>query len=269
MQTELSEHEDDAADGRQPPRCLSLTVSGPWGHFRRVDGNTVKATYRVIPRTTVAGFLAAILGIERDGYYDLFGPDTSAIAIEPTSQLRTMNLPVNSLTTSKEGLKGVNTRGKVSVYYPDPTHDRQRTNYEVLVDPEYRIDVYLDEETRYGQLRQLLERGESKYTPSLGLSEYLAEVEYLGEHEVERVPADDPTGIDSAVPDPDRVVPEPGTPHATERSPGFMTRTDESGAFPGRRTTRYLTYAYSPSADRLQVSGVRPARIDGRAVVFR
>lgn len=269
MQSELSEHGDDATDGGQPPRCLSLDISGPWGHFRRVDGNMVKATYRVMPRTTVAGFLAAILGIERDGYYDLFGPDASAIAIEPTSQLRTMNLPVNSLTTSQEGLKGVNTRGKVSIYYPDPTHDRQRTNYEVLVEPAYRVDVYLDDEHHYEQLRQLLEQGQSHYTPSLGLSEYLAEVKYLGEHEVERISTDDPTGIDSAVPNPDRVVPEPATPHATERSPGFMTRINESGSFPGRRTTEYLTYAYSSAAGRLQVSGVDPVRVDGRDIVFR
>ena len=40
---------------------LTFTVTGPWGHFRRIDTTTEKLTYRVIPRTTVAGLIAAIL----------------------------------------------------------------------------------------------------------------------------------------------------------------------------------------------------------------
>ena len=55
----------DGGSGESPDRCLSLTVRGPWGHFRRIEGNVVKQTYRIIPRTTVAGLLAAVLGIEK------------------------------------------------------------------------------------------------------------------------------------------------------------------------------------------------------------
>lgn len=268
MQSKLDDN-DAPSPTRQPECCLSLRLSGPWGHFRRVEGNTVKTTYRIIPRTTVAGLLAAVLGIERNGYYRLFGRDVSAIAVEPLAELRTMNLPENNLTTSTEGLKGVNTRGKVSVYYPDPTEDRQRTNYEVLVDPAYRIDVWLDDDETYERLRRLLRDGKSHYTPSLGLSEYLADIEYLGEHEVEPTGGDDSLAVDSAVPDADGVVPEPGVSYGTERSPGFMERTAADGEFAGRRTTEYLTYTYSPEAEPLTVAGVEGATVDGRTVVFR
>ena len=59
--------DEDGGGGasHSPDRCLSFTVSGPWGHFRRVEGNIVKQTYQVIPRTTVAGLVAAMLGIDR------------------------------------------------------------------------------------------------------------------------------------------------------------------------------------------------------------
>nr|WP_233563251.1 type I-B CRISPR-associated protein Cas5b [Haloarcula sp. Atlit-7R] len=248
---------------------MSFRLSGPWGHFRRVEGNTVKTTYRIIPRTTVAGLLAAVLGIGRNQYYDLFGPESSAMAIEPVSELRTINLPVNNLTTSQEGLKGVNTRGKVSVYYPDPTEDRQRTNYEVLVEPEYRIDLWLDDEEKYDELREYLSEGKSYYTPSLGLSEYLADIEYLGEYEVTAVAQSEPHAVDSAVPDPDGVIPEPNVNYGTERSPAFMERTTTSGEFSGRRTTSYLTYTYSPDGDSLTVSDTTVASVDNRTVVFR
>lgn len=208
-----------------PERCLSFRLSGPWGHFRRVEGNVIKNTYRIIPRTTLAGLVAAILGIGRDQYYELFGPRSSAIAVEPVTELRTMNLPANSLTTDVESLKRINSRGTVSISYPDPTEPRQRYNYEVLVDPAYRVDMWLADEDRYNQLQERLETGTAYYTPSLGLSEYLAEIDYLGEHDVTKVVESGPHTVDSAVPDPEGVVPDPQVNYGTERSPAFMEQT--------------------------------------------
>lgn len=286
MQTKLNEHRRaDGGDGEShdglPDHCLSLTVSGPWGHFRRVDGNTVKATYRLPPRTTVAGLLAAIAGYERNGYYEVFDRDRSGITIQPVggraagcgaereSAIRTMNLPENSLTTSNEGMKTVNSRGKVSIRYPDPDADRQRTNYEVLVNPAYRFDVRLADETAYKRLHDRLVDGRSEYVPSLGLSEFLASVTFHGEFAL--TPASDGDGesvaVDSALPAPEGIVPAPERPHATERSPGDMTRTSERG-FTGRKTTEFLRWAYSRDGDPLRARTADAYEVDGRTVVF-
>jgi len=247
-----------------PDRCLSFEVRGPWGHFRRVEGNIVKQTYRIIPRTTVAGLIAAMLGIDRDGYYELFGPDMSAIAIEPVRELRTVNMPMNTLSTAAGDLTSLNPHGKVSVKLPNPEKLRQQHNYEVLVDPAYRIDVTLADEERYEQLKETLEAGKSHYVPSLGLSEYLAEIEYNGEHEIEHR---SPTGeviVDSAVPDAiDDVVLDPETRCQVEESPAFMTADDE-----GRTTTDYTTYTYNPDAEPLAVRDMATSRVDDRTVVF-
>ena len=185
-------------DSERLKRCLSLTIRGPWGHFRRVEGNVVKQTYRIIPRTTVAGLLAAVLGIERDGYYELFGPGRSAVAIEPVREVRTLNMPMNTLSTADGNLQSLNGRGKLSVKLPDPTTLRQQHNYEVLVDPAYRIDIALADDERYRVLRATLEEGKSYYVPSLGLSEHLAEIEYHGEFDVEPGSAVDPARVDVA-----------------------------------------------------------------------
>ena len=247
-----------------PNRCLSLTVRGPWGHFRRVEGNIVKQTYRIIPRTTVAGLLAAVLGIERDGYYDLFAPESSAIAIEPTRELRTANMPMNTLSTAKSDLQSLNGRGKISIRLPDPTTLRQQHNYEVLVDPSYRLDVALADEERYRELREQLAAGRSHYVPSLGLSEYLADIEYHGEFEVSPGPEDGTVTVDSAVPNAvDDVVLEAGTRCQVEESPAFMT-TDEGG----RTTTAFTTYAYNPDAESLDIQNIQTSSVDGRTVVF-
>lgn len=258
---EWAADEDGASEF--PGRCLSFTVSGPWGHFRRVEGNIVKQTYRIIPRTTVAGLLAAVLGIERDGYYDLFGPDASAIAIEPVRELRTVNMPMNTLSTAEGDLQSLNSQGTISVKLPDPTKLRQQHNYEVLVDPAYRIDVALDDDDRYRRLRETLGAGRSHYVPSLGLSEHLAEIEYHGEFDVEAGHSEE-VDVDSAVPDAvDDIVPDSNTRCQVEESPAFMT-TDASG----RTTTSFTAYTYNPDAGPLTVRDVETARVDGRTVVF-
>jgi CRISPR-associated protein Cas5h len=278
MQSGLGDYRNEGS----PDRCLSVTVAGPWGHFRRIDGNTIKSTYRLPPRTTVAGLLAAIAGYGRDEYYGIFGRDRSGIAIQPVPSPhrqggdseasggvpRIMNLPENSLTTSNEGMKTVNARGKVSIRYPDPTKDRQRVNYEMLVDPAYRIDVRLADDEAYTRLRDYLETGRSEYVPSLGLSECLATVQFHGEFDISPVDDGEPVAVDSAVPDPDAVVPAPNHPHGTERSPADMTTTDRPGEFTGRRTTEFLRWAYSRDGTPLRTRGVTASRVDGRTVVF-
>lgn len=247
-----------------PERCLSLTVRGPWGHFRRVEGNIVKQTYRIMPRTTVSGLLAAVLGIERDGYYDLFGPGKSAIAVEPVAELRTVNMPVNALSTADENLQSLNGRGKISVKLPDPTDLRQQHNYEVLVDPAYRIDIALADEERYQELRETLASGKSHYVPSLGLSEYLAELEFHGEFQIEDGSDEGVVAVDSAVPGAvDDVVIDQGTRCGIEESPAFMAADAD-----GRTTTAFVEYVYNPDADSLAVRDVDAAVVDGRTVVF-
>jgi CRISPR-associated protein Cas5h len=255
---------DEWTGGDAPDRCLSFTVRGPWAHFRRVEGNVVKQTYRVIPRTTVAGLLAAVLGIDRDDYYDLFAPETSAVAVEPVSELRTVNMPMNTLSTANSDLRSLNPRGKVSVRLPNPSKPRQQHNYEALVDPAYRIDVALADDERYRQLETALSEGKSHYVPSLGLSEHLAEIEYLDEFPVEDSPEDDVVTVDSAVPNAvDDVVLAPETRCQVEESPAFMS-TDDGG----RTTTAFTAYTYSPDAEPLEVRDVDAARVDDRTVVF-
>jgi CRISPR-associated protein Cas5h len=263
-QESLNKWADGGSDSSGPDRCLSFTVRGPWGHFRRVEGNVVKQTYRIIPRTTVAGLVAAILGLDRDSYYDFFGPQSSAIAIEPVRKIRTVNMPMNTLSTADGDLQSLNTRGKISVRLPDPSKLRQQHNYEVLVDPAYRVDIALEDQEQYRKLQQMLEAGESHYVPSLGLSEHLADIDYHGEFTVERGPGTDPVSVDSAVPDAiDDVVMDPDTRCQVEESPAFMTA-DQGG----RTTTAFTTHTYNPDADPLRVRNVETARVDQRNVIF-
>src|SRR6056297_392326 len=128
-----------AEDG-VPDRCLSFTVRSTWGHFKRVGRSVTKQTYRIPPRTTVADMLAAIVGAERDSYYDVFGADNAAIAITPLSDLRTVNIPTVGVGTDP-GQSVAKTAGnhysEYNLTYQDTTENRQLHAYEVLADPAY------------------------------------------------------------------------------------------------------------------------------------
>lgn len=251
-----------------PSRVLSLTVRADWGHFRRVDRTVTKQTYRIPPRTTIAGLLAAICGVHRDGYYDVFSSDSSAIAIDPLGEHRTLTVPSLGLGTNPDETMetaGGTGQKSVKVRYPDSTDNRQIHTYEVLVDPAYRVDVAVEDEKFYRALKTHLEAGTSYYPPSMGLSEYLASVEYHGEFEPSPIESDNSVSVESVVPEiVDDVVPSTDSTHRIERMPSFMEAHDG-----GRRTTEFTDYAFADSGPiTVSTSEAVPVEIDNRIVLF-
>lgn len=256
-----------------PEQCLSFRIRSDWGHFRKVGRTATKQTYRVIPRTTVAGVLAAIVGAPRDSYYDVFAPDTSAIAITPTSTLRTINIPETVIGTDpdQQTAQSVGSRRSKSLTYQDSTQDRQIHVYETLVNPTYRIDLAIEDQTFASKLQSHLEAGTSHYPPSMGLSEHLATVELISTNTIPtRIENTGMIDIDSVVPGSlDMTVPQPRVQYSTERSPGIME------AIPGgRKTVRFDDCMYTPAAE--STIRVDPAKLDmpvvnvgERTVVFR
>lgn len=252
-----------------PNACLSLQLRSDWGHFKKFGRTASKQTFRVIPRTALAGLLAGIVGVARDDYYDVFGEESSAVAITPESPLRVINIPTTGVGTDpkKETAPTAGSSRSRSITYQDTTQNRQIHNYEVIVDPDYRIDIAVEDEDFYTELRTHLEAGTSTYPPSMGVSEYLASIEYLGESTVEQ-PSESSREVDSVVPcSLSEVIPQPGVSYRVERSPAIMER--HRG---GRRTTRFDDIVYTPDPEasiKLANNDLMPVDVDGRQVVFR
>lgn len=255
-----------------PDSCLSLTVRSTWGHFKRVGRSVTKQTYRIPPRTTLAGMLAAVVGSDRDSYYDVFGAETSAIAITPMSDIRTVNVPTTGLGTDpKQAVtKTAGSRRSYALTYQDTGGDRQIHAYELLADPVYRIDVAIKNKEYYQKLKSRLDNGESYYPPSLGKSEYLCTIENV-ETDVRPSEIDntDQYDIDSIVPiSLSEVIPQQGVTYHIERSPAVMEATPG-----GRRTTRFDDYVYTRLAEAtVRVDSgvdVTPVSVGERTVVFR
>lgn len=259
-------------EGGIPSKCLSFVLRADWGHFRRIDRTVTKQTYRLPPRTTVAGILAAIAGVRRDGYYDVFAPESSAIAVTPIGNIRTVTQSTLGLGTHP-GETMVSTGGSgqktIKVKYPDSTDNRQIHSYELLVEPAYRIDVAVEDERFYSALKHRLETGTSFYPPSMGLSEYLAwteAVEESGQFEYrpDTLESEDTLDVDSAVPNGvDGIVPRTGVTYEVERVPGYMEAHDG-----GRRTTGFVDYALADEPLQVRSESVQAAEVNGHVVAF-
>lgn len=241
--------------------CLSFTVEGPWAHFRRIDATTEKLTYRVIPRTTVAGLLAAVLGEPRDSYYGTFARDASAIAISPQCDLETQSVPMLTLPTEEGDIKSADGVSGKTVIDPEViARERKRRTFEYVVDAAYRIDLVLDDAETFERLREFLESGRSTYTPSLGKTECLADITDVSLTTVEQ---DGDTGsVSSTVPE-EYVVPAPGESLRMERTPAYMTADGDS-----RRTTGFVSYAYAPSDEPLTAPSAPVRSVEDRSVCF-
>lgn len=287
---------DDLIDANRiiGERAVSFTVQGEWAHFRRVEANRTKMTYRIPPRTTIAGMLAAIVGYDRDSYYDLFGTRESAIAIgvHPDHPVRTVSMPMLNLDTRQKGITSVDTDAG-AIRLPNPDVDRQRYAYEFVRDPGYQVDVWLADAAAMNELTEHLTEGRAQYAPTLGLSECLSRIDpsEVTVSTIEKFDDSDresareeresdrdeygrrirgaPTAkIDSAIPTPTAIVEQAGTSIASERSAGWMESYDG-----GRRTTGWIDWRLNLSGGPLSVragsgSQANPVRIGDRTVIM-
>ncbi|SEW10162.1 type I-B CRISPR-associated protein Cas5b [Natrinema salifodinae] len=279
-QQDLTDYEaagDDTASADQanassdsafiPDTCIGFDVAADFAHFRKVGNNSAKPSYRVPPRTTVAGLLAGIMGMPRNSYYDLFSPESSALAVVPK------NLP----HTYTMGITTVNTKADDAIQYlphekswhhgaemltPESyvEYDRQRDTYEMLVDPVYRVYVALDDNDIHDELLERLEKSRYHYSPSLGLSECIADIRAVETHSVEPAATDT---VDSATYDDSAVVPRPGVTVKRERAPLYMEATDS-----GRRTTEFGNITYAIGDGSLPVDDSRTHVVGEHTVVF-
>lgn len=270
-QQDLTDYASDGGDSSTaryvPDTCIGFDVTADFAHFRKVGNNSAKPSYRVPPRTTVAGLLAGIMGMPRDSYYDLFSPSSSAVAVVPKELPHTYTM----------GITTVNTKADDAIQYlpqerswhhgaemltPESyvKYDRQRDTYEMLVDPVYRVYAALADEDVHDELRERLEDSRYHYSPALGLSECIADIRNVDTHAVESATTD---AVDSAAYDDSAVVPRPGVTVKRERAPLYMEATDG-----GRRTTAFGNITYATDDDRLPADASRAYAVGDHEVIL-
>lgn len=270
----------------RPEEVLVFDAHGT-AHFRRVEGNSTAQTYRIPPKTTVAGMVSGMVGHPHDSYYDLFRAHNSAIAVIPKSSLRTQTKAFIQPNTDDQNHHVVSVGPDEAITLPRTWgEDRkmQRNPYAYLFNVSYRVVIGLADTETYTALREALKTRRYEYTPCLGRRECGAEIVYRGACPVDWI---ETKQVDSAIPDsglPEGThasmlaVQDTGTVIDTERSPAEMVAEhfDDPAKKSTRKTIEWETWTVQRDGNQLTLSDeVEAARIplddggeDDETVVF-
>lgn len=160
-------------------KALLFDLKGDYAHFKRYYTTTSPLTYSIPPKTSLYGLIGAILGLSKerddeDYYLNFFQNNKCKIAIEIMKPIRKTRINLNLIDT-----KTAKMMSRIK--------NRTQIRTEFVVDPHYRIYFYHENEQIYEKLKFSLEKHKSHFTISLGLSENLANYEFIGEEKIENV----------------------------------------------------------------------------------
>jgi CRISPR-associated protein Cas5h len=194
---------------------LVFDVCGDYAHFRKIETITSPLTYSIPTGTALTGMLAAMMGFKRDSYYNFLSPTNLKFAIKLLHPIKKIRMNLNLINTKKGFL-----------LWDIPAGEPPRTliPFEFLKNPAYRIYVSFKNKEHYNTFKNFLENHKSFYTPYLGISELIANFEYVGEFIGEWKNGPKEILIHSVVPLKEgyKIIPEEGKVYVRERMPLFM-----------------------------------------------
>lgn len=154
-------------------KALVFDIWGDYGHFKRIETTTSPLTYSVPTGTALAGLTAAILGLDRDSYSHIFSRENARFSVRIMRPICKTTININLIDTKKG-------------YYLWDIGKNPRTiiPFEFLKNPRFRVYLWLSEHDAYEHLKRLLAAHRCVYTPYLGISELIANFDFVGDFQV-------------------------------------------------------------------------------------
>jgi len=157
-------------------KVLVFDVWGDYAHFRRFYTTTSPLSFPIPPRTALCGLIGAIVGLEKEGndYLNYFSSEDVCIALKLLNPIKKTVIAENLIHTKSARGPGMNL-----------ITERTQIRFEFLKDQKYRLYFHCPDEDNvvYQKLKQNITFHKTVYTPSLGLSENIANFKFEGEFE--------------------------------------------------------------------------------------
>lgn len=217
-------------------KLLAFDIWGDYAYFRRGYTSTSTISYPFPSRTTIAGLVSGILGLEKDSYHEYFNENNSKLSLRILNPIKKININLNYINT-KEGFL-------LSDIKKNP---RVQVQAEFLKDVKYRIYVSLNEKQLMEDLFSLLSEHKSIYTPCLGISECIANFNLVYDDLI-KVNKENGSNIDIhsiLLKNNHNILIEPKKKYGVVKSPGFM---DEN-----RIVHKFLEYYYEENGKTIKI----------------
>lgn len=149
---------------------ISFDISGKFAHFRKFYANNTALSYFIPPRTTIMGMLAALLGKEKNSYYESMSSDKLRIGIRVLCPLKKSFHRLNLLKILSTG----DFRGR---------QGRVQTPFEIVSgikpgadDVRYRIYISYFENGKsiFEELKAAFQKQNFKYNLTFGTANFSA-----------------------------------------------------------------------------------------------
>jgi CRISPR-associated protein Cas5h len=237
-------------------KVLVFDIWSDFAHFRRFETTTSPLTYPFPTGTAIAGLLAAIVGLPRDSYYTLFSRDNIEYSVKILNPIRRIVIPETIIKTD------------IGFYLWDIKDEQERrapTPYEFVKDPKYRIYVRFKNSVLkelYEKLKQLLKNHQTVYTPYLGITEMIANFEFVDDFPATPIPIKDETidlhsvaRIDSI-----KILLEEGRRYGRETIPLYMDN--------DRKVLEYCNVVYEVNGNPIKIRSGTVYKVGGENVSF-
>jgi CRISPR-associated protein Cas5h len=169
-------------------KVIVFDIWGDYGHFKKFHTTASPLTFSFPPPTAVIGIVAAILGIDKDNYWQNFSADNTRVAVRIINPVKKIRTGVNVIETKSAG--------------PMFNRIKQRSQikYEYLKDARFRIFFSHDDLSLLQQLHHMLSEHKTQYTLSLGTAQMLAGFAYIGMYEAQELPDEGYNSVHSVIP---------------------------------------------------------------------
>ena len=161
---------------------ISFRYYGKYGHFRKPYSNVSSLSYPFPPRTAIAGLLGAILGVPKEEVAKKFDENNLKVAVEIEENTRTITHVTNLRQDSSGGIdysiKRPKKNWKSAKLKNTPEWNKAtQIPIELLRNPSFIL--YINLKYDMDKLISRIKNERYFYTPSIGLSEFLASLECI------------------------------------------------------------------------------------------
>lgn len=168
----------------RPLSALRLRWSARFGFFLRAEAPVVGLGYPFPPRTAALGLLAAILGLEKDALAEeLADTRVALLGAPPATHWHRCNL--RKVKDMRFLPAQVSAKRPPKLSLPEETNTQTRQEW--LINPHFEL-VVVPSAQHADSLHRRLRDGAFHFTPCMGLSEMLADVEFVGAETLSLLP---------------------------------------------------------------------------------
>jgi len=161
-------------------KILVFDIFGDYAHFRKYYTTTSPLTFSFPPPPTIAGILGAICGISKEENLKIFNIyDNCQLALRILHPLQKTRIGINLINTKDN---------KYCLLFKTKTHEpRTQIRTEFIKSPKYRIYLIHKDQEIFAKLVNFIQFHKSIFNVSLGLSELLADFNFVGLYDSEEL----------------------------------------------------------------------------------